>query len=35
MVGPVGTHDRIMVDYRGLDVENLIDLKLKGEKAEV
>jgi hypothetical protein len=32
MVGRVGTHDRIVVNYRGLDVENLIRSEIEGRK---
>ena len=32
MVGRVGKHDRIVVNYRGLDVENLIRSEIKGRK---
>ena len=32
MVGRVGTHDRIVVNYRGLDVENLIKSEIEGTK---
>jgi len=32
MLGRVGTHGRIMVNYRGLDVENLIRSEIEGRK---
>ena len=32
MVGRVGTHDRIVVNYRGLNVENLIRSEIEGRK---
>jgi len=32
MVGRVGKHDRIIVNYRGLDVENLIRSEIEGRK---
>jgi len=31
-IGRVGRHDRIVVNYRGLDVENLIRSKIEGRK---
>ena len=30
MVGRIGTHDRIIVNYRGLDIEILIRSKTEG-----
>lgn len=32
MVGRVDKHDRIIVNYRGLDVENLIRSEIEGRK---
>jgi hypothetical protein len=32
MVGRVGTHDRIVVNYSGLDVENLIRSEIEDRK---
>lgn len=32
MVGRVGTYDRIVSNYRGLDVENLIRSEIEGRK---
>ena len=32
MVGRVGTHNRIVVNYRGLNVENLIRSEIEGRK---
>ncbi|CZR58393.1 uncharacterized protein PAC_08285 [Phialocephala subalpina] len=34
MVGRISTHDRIIVNYRGLDVENLIRSELEGRKGQ-
>jgi hypothetical protein len=33
MVGQVGKHDRIIVNYRGLDVKNLIRSEIEGRKS--
>jgi hypothetical protein len=32
MVGRVGTHDRIIVNYGDLDVENLVRSEIEGRK---
>jgi hypothetical protein len=32
MVGRVGTHDRIIVNYRGFDIGNLIRAEIEGRK---
>lgn len=34
MVGRVGRHDRIIVNYRGFDIENLIRSEIEGRKGQ-